>query len=116
MVSGALRDFNFQKLLALPVGGLAQTHDAGQQRVVGTNLDGNDIGLAQILLIFRVDVICAGSLIHLGHGAVPVSYTHLPQMLVLFFLLSILEDVGYMSRVAFIMDRIFRKMSIRDRP
>ena len=30
-------------------------------------------------------------------------------MLVLFFLLSILEDVGYMSRVAFIMDRIFRR-------
>ena len=31
-----------------------------------------------------------------------------PQMLVLFFLLAILEDVGYMARVAFIMDRIFR--------
>ena len=35
-----------------------------------------------------------------------------PQMLVLFFLLSILEDVGYMSRVAFIMDRIFRKFGL----
>ena len=33
-------------------------------------------------------------------------------MLVLFFLLSILEDVGYMSRVAFIMDRIFRKFGL----
>ena len=32
-----------------------------------------------------------------------------PQMLVLFFLLAILEDVGYMARVAFIMDRIFRR-------
>ena len=58
------------QLLTLPVGGLAQTYDAGHQRVVGADLDGNDIGLAQILLIFRVDVICAGSLIHLGHGAV----------------------------------------------
>ena len=35
-----------------------------------------------------------------------------PQMLVLFFLLSILEDVGYMSRVAFIMDRIFRRFGL----
>ena len=35
-----------------------------------------------------------------------------PQMLVLFFLLSILEDVGYMSRIAFIMDRIFRKFGL----
>ena len=63
-------DHQCGKLFTLPVGGLAQTYDAGHQRVVGTDLDGNDIGLAQILLIFRVDVICAGSLIHLGHGAV----------------------------------------------
>lgn len=32
-----------------------------------------------------------------------------PQMLVLFLMLCILEDVGYMARIAFIMDRIFRK-------
>jgi ferrous iron transport protein B len=36
----------------------------------------------------------------------------LPQIAVLFFLLSILEDCGYMSRVAFIMDRIFRKFGL----
>ena len=35
-----------------------------------------------------------------------------PQMLILFLLLSILEDVGYMARVAFIMDRIFRKFGL----
>lgn len=35
-----------------------------------------------------------------------------PQMLVLFFMLSILEDCGYMSRVAFIMDRIFRRFGL----
>jgi ferrous iron transport protein B len=35
-----------------------------------------------------------------------------PQMLVLFLLLSILEDVGYMARVAFIMDRIFRRFGL----
>ncbi len=35
-----------------------------------------------------------------------------PQMLILFFLLSILEDCGYMSRVAFIMDRLFRKFGL----
>ncbi len=36
----------------------------------------------------------------------------LPQMLVLFFMLAILEDSGYMARVAFIMDRIFRKFGL----
>ncbi len=35
-----------------------------------------------------------------------------PQMLVLFILLAILEDIGYMARVAFIMDRIFRKFGL----
>ncbi len=35
-----------------------------------------------------------------------------PQMLVLFFFLSILEDIGYMSRVAFVMDRIFRQFGL----
>ncbi len=35
-----------------------------------------------------------------------------PQMLVLFLLLAILEDIGYMSRIAFIMDRIFRRFGL----
>ena len=36
----------------------------------------------------------------------------LPQMLVLFIFLAILEECGYMARVAFIMDRIFRKFGL----
>lgn len=36
----------------------------------------------------------------------------LPQMIVLFILLVILEDCGYMARIAFIMDRIFRKFGL----
>ncbi len=35
-----------------------------------------------------------------------------PQILVLSFLLSLLEDVGYMARVAFIMDRVLRKFGL----
>ncbi len=35
-----------------------------------------------------------------------------PQMLILFLLLSLLEDCGYMARVAFIMDRLFRKFGL----
>ncbi|GFI60976.1 Fe(2+) transporter FeoB [Clostridiales bacterium] len=35
-----------------------------------------------------------------------------PQMLVLFLLLCILEDCGYMARIAFIMDRIFRRFGL----
>ena len=35
-----------------------------------------------------------------------------PQMLVLFFLLAILEACGYMSRIAFVLDRIFRRFGL----
>ncbi len=39
----------------------------------------------------------------------------LPQILVLFLLFSILEDSGYMARVAFILDRIFRRFGVSGR-
>ncbi len=45
-------------------------------------------------------------------GGVGAVIGFVPQMIVLFFLLSILEDVGYMARVAFIMDRIFRRFGL----
>ena len=45
-------------------------------------------------------------------GGVGAVIGFVPQMLVLFFFLAILEDCGYMARVAFIMDRIFRKFGL----
>ena len=44
-----------------------------------------------------------------GIGA-PIGFA--PQMAIVFFFLSLLEDCGYMARVAFIMDRIFRKFGL----
>ena len=54
-----------------------------------------------------VGLLCDGALA--GVGAV---LGFVPQLLVLFILLAILEDCGYMARVAFIMDRIFRKFGL----
>ncbi len=45
-------------------------------------------------------------------GGVGAVLGFFPQMAVLFLLLSILEDSGYMARIAFIMDRIFRKFGL----
>ena len=45
-------------------------------------------------------------------GGVGAVLGFLPQMLVLFFFLAFLEGCGYMARVAFIMDRIFRKFGL----
>lgn len=45
-------------------------------------------------------------------GGVGAVLGFVPQMFILFFFLSILEDCGYMSRVAFIMDRVFRRFGL----
>ena len=61
------------------------------------------VGCAPWLTGLVVDGIVAGVGAVLGF---------VPQMLVLFLLLSILEDIGYMARIAFVMDRIFRKFGL----
>ncbi|HYE68271.1 MAG TPA: ferrous iron transporter B [Anaerovoracaceae bacterium] len=45
-------------------------------------------------------------------GSLGAIFTFVPQLMILFFFLSLLEDSGYMARVAFIMDRIFRKFGL----
>ncbi len=61
------------------------------------------IGCAAWLVSLIADGIVGGVGAVLGFVA---------QMVILFFLVSILEDCGYMSRVAFIMDRVFRKFGL----
>ncbi len=39
-------------------------------------------------------------------------FTFVPQLMLLFLFLSLLEDSGYMARVAFIMDKLFRKFGL----
>ncbi|MCI7102278.1 MAG: ferrous iron transport protein B, partial [Faecalibacterium sp.] len=81
------------------------TNDVLFGEIVPNALGGllESIGVAGWLYGLIMDGIVAGVGAVLGF---------VPQMLVLFFLLSILEDIGYMSRVAFIMDRIFRKFGL----
>ncbi len=45
-------------------------------------------------------------------GGVGAVLGFVPQMLVLFFLLAFLEACGYMARIAFVLDRIFRKFGL----
>ncbi len=62
-----------------------------------------NIGVADWLVGLVSDGIVAGVGAVLGF---------VPQMLVLFLMLCILEDCGYMARIAFIMDRIFRRFGL----
>lgn len=61
------------------------------------------IGASEMMTSLLVDGIVAGV------GAV---IGFLPQMLVLFLALCILEDIGYMTRIAFVLDRLFRHFSL----
>ncbi|MCD8372425.1 MAG: ferrous iron transporter B [Clostridia bacterium] len=48
-------------------------------------------------------------------GGIAAVLSFVPQILVLFAFFSILEDTGYMARVAFILDRIFRRFGLSGR-
>lgn len=45
-------------------------------------------------------------------GSIGAIFIYVPQLMILFLFLSLLEDSGYMARVAFIMDRIFRRFGL----
>ncbi|MFA6734644.1 MAG: ferrous iron transport protein B [Sphaerochaetaceae bacterium] len=72
---------------------------------INTHLDAflSSIGVVPILRGLLVNGIIGGV------GSV---LTFVPQLFVLFLLLSILEDCGYMARIAFIMDRIMRSIGL----
>ncbi|MFA6809266.1 MAG: ferrous iron transporter B, partial [Eubacteriales bacterium] len=59
---------------------------------------------------WAVGLVCDGIL-----GGLFSILSFLPQILCLFLFFSILEDSGYMARVAFILDRIFRKFGLSGR-
>ncbi len=91
VVGAALQD-----LLALGIGRLSELVDAGLTAY----------GINPVVHSLIIDGIFAGV------GSV-VSF--LPIIVVMFFFLSILEDTGYMARVAFVMDKLLRKLGLSGR-
>jgi ferrous iron transport protein B len=62
-----------------------------------------NLGANAVLVSLIVDGIIGGIGAMIGFA---------PQMAILFFFLSILEDCGYMVRIAFVMDRVFRRFGL----
>ncbi len=66
----------------------------------------NQIGVSEWLHALLIDGVCTGV------GSV---LSFLPIIVILFFFLSLLEDSGYMARVAFVMDQFLRKIGLSGR-
>ena len=75
----------------------------GEWIIPGAQSFFESIGCAEWLTGLLVDGVISGVGAVLGF---------VPQMLVLFLLLAFLEGCGYMARIAFIMDRVFRKFGL----
>lgn len=95
---------------------LSVTTVGGKLSELITNSVFSDNGLPLVVTNFLTGINCAPWLISLivdgilaGVGAV---LSFVPQIFVLFVFLSFLEDCGYMSRIAFIMDKLFRKFGL----
>ena len=66
----------------------------------------SSVGVADVLHSLIINGVCAGV------GSV---LSFLPIIVILFFFLSLLEDSGYMARVAFVMDKLLRKLGLSGR-
>ena len=83
----------------------------GMEMLTGLVGEGLTLGLESL----QAGEIWIAFLIDGAWGGISSVLSFLPQILVLFLFFSILEDSGYMARVAFMLDRIFRRFGVSGR-
>ncbi len=99
IIFAAIMELMFQSIFTwavLPMDLIGKAFD-GIGRQIGTLLPPGDLH----------DLIVYGAI-----GGVGAVVTFLPQILLLFLFLGVLEDTGYMARAAFIMDRVMSKVGL----
>lgn len=69
-------------------------------------------GAAKIMEALGAGEIVTGLIVDGAVAGVSAVLGFVPQLLLLYLMLSMLEDCGYMARVAFIMDRVFRRFGL----
>lgn len=72
-------------------------------------------GMAQLLQMWKVNPVMQSLVIDGIFNGVGSVLSFLPIIVTLFFFLSLLEDSGYMARVAFVMDKVLRKIGLSGR-
>ncbi len=73
------------------------------------------LGIKQLLVVWNAPEWVVGFIYDGVYGGVSAVLGFVPQILLLFAFFSLLEDSGYMARIAFVLDRIFRRFGISGR-
>ncbi len=85
------------------------------QGLMGTLVDGFGGWVGGLLEAWNASPWVMGLLVDGIIGGVGAVLSFLPQIMMLFLFLSILEDSGYMARAAYLMDRLLRKVGLSGR-
>ena len=85
------------------------------QGILEAGIDALGVATEQFLLAHNVSEFLRSLIIDGIFGGVGSVLSFIPIIVVLFFFLSILEDSGYMARVAFFMDKLLRKIGLSGR-
>ncbi|MCF0115131.1 MAG: ferrous iron transport protein B, partial [Erysipelotrichaceae bacterium] len=88
---------------------------AGLQGVLEGIIEMATEKMSQLLMVWGVSDALRGLVIDGIFNGVGSVVSFLPIIVTLFFFLSLLEDSGYMARVAFVMDKLLRKMGLSGR-
>ena len=85
------------------------------QRLLESGIEYLGEVVSNLLIRFNVSSVVQSLIIDGIFGGVGSVLSFIPIIVVLFFFLSILEDSGYMARVAFFMDKLLRKIGLSGR-
>lgn len=85
------------------------------QYVLATSIDGLSTLVDRGLTAYGINPVVHSLIINGIFAGVGSVVSFLPIIVVMFFFLSILEDTGYMARIAFVMDKLLRKLGLSGR-
>lgn len=81
-------------------------------QLFGHNIKGIPVAVGEALDYVGASPILKSLIVEGMLGGVGAVLGFVPELFILFFLLSFLEETGYMARIAFILDRVFRKFAL----
>lgn len=85
------------------------------QGLLESLIDGVTVSVDQLMTSLNVNSVIHSLVVDGIFNGVGSVLSFLPIIVILFFFLSLLEDTGYMARVAFVMDKLLRKIGLSGR-